>query len=148
MPSETTRPVKLKPVMRVLSEIVALRDLPVGAAIGYGHTWRAPRPSKVATIPVGYADGLSRALSNCGEVLVAGKRCRIVGTVSMDLTMIDVTDIPGVSLRDEVVVLGEGRGRLGQDVIGAGEVAAKIGTISWECLTSVSRRVPRFYRHP
>jgi alanine racemase len=148
LPSEGTRTPKLKPVMRVLTEIVALRDLPKGTAIGYGHTWRASRQSKIATIPVGYADGLSRALSNRGEVLVAGKRCRIVGTVSMDLTMVDVTDVPGVSLRDEVVVLGQGRGRLGEDVITADEVAAKIGTISWECLTSVSRRVPRFYRHP
>lgn len=142
------RAANLKPVMRVLSEVVALRDVPKGSAIGYGHDWRASRPSRIATIPMGYADGLSRALSNKGEVLIGGQRVPIVGTVSMDLTMVDVTDLPSVSVKDEVVVLGEQRGRLGQDAITAEEIAAKIGTISWECLTSVSRRVPRFYRQP
>jgi alanine racemase len=157
--SDCERGIKLRPVMRVLSEIVALRELPSGAALGYGHTWRAARPSRIATIPIGYADGLSRALSGTGqagtgeratrgEVLICGKRAPIVGAVSMDLTMVDVTDIPAVSVRDEVVVLGEQRGRLGEDVITADELAAKTGTISWECLTSISRRVPRFYRHP
>ena len=138
---------RLKPVMRVLTEIVALRDLPVGASIGYGHDWTAARPTRVATIPMGYADGLSRALSNRGSVLIGGVRAPIVGTVSMDLTMVDVTDIAGVTLRDEVVVLGEQRGRLGSDCITAVELAEQSGTISWECLTSISRRVPRFYRH-
>jgi alanine racemase len=138
----------LRPAMRILSEIVALRDVPAGTAIGYGHTWTAGRPSKIATIPMGYADGLNRALSNCGHMLVCGKRAPIVGTVSMDLAMIDVTDIPGVSLRDEVVVMGDQKGRLGSDAITPDELAEKIGTISWECLTSISRRVPRFYRHP
>ncbi|HZO14726.1 MAG TPA: alanine racemase [Polyangiaceae bacterium] len=145
---DRARPPNLKPVMRVLSEVVALRDLPAGAAIGYGHTWQARRPSRIATIPMGYADGLSRALSNRGAVLIAGRRAPIVGTVSMDLTMVDVTDLPAISIRDEVVILGHQRGRLGEDTITADEIAAHIGTISYECLTSISRRVPRFYRHP
>ena len=132
----------------MLSEIVALRDIASGEAIGYGHRWSAKRPSRIATLPLGYADGLSRDLSNRGHVLICGKRAPIVGTVSMDLTMVDVTDIEGVALRDEVVVLGEQSGRLGSDLIGADEIAAHCGTISWECLTSISRRVPRFYRHP
>lgn len=139
---------RLRPVMRVLSEIVALREVPSGAAIGYGHSWQAKRRSKIATLPLGYADGLNRDLSNRGHVLVCGKRAPIVGMVSMDLTMVDVTDIEGVGLRDEVVVLGEQSGRLGSDAIGADEIAAHCGTISWECLTSISRRVPRFYRQP
>lgn len=139
---------KLKPVMSVLSEIVALRELPEGASIGYGHTWTATRPSRIATVPIGYADGYSRALSNRGEMLVGGKRVPVVGNVSMDLTMIDVTELPQVSVRDEVVVLGEQRGRFGADVVSADELAERSGTISWETLTSVSRRVPRFYRHP
>jgi alanine racemase len=134
--------------MRVLSEIVALRTVPRGESIGYGHSWTAPRTSHIATIPMGYADGLNRALSNRGELLVCGKRAPIVGTVSMDLTMIDVTDHPGVALKDEVVVMGEQKGRLGADVVTADEIAQRTGTISWECLTSISRRVPRFYRHP
>mgnify|MGYP003956096097 CR=1 FL=1 len=138
----------LKPVMRVLSEIVALREIGAGEAVGYGHTWRAPRTSRIATLPMGYADGLSRAMSKGGDVLVCGKRAPIVGTISMDLTMIDVTDIEGVSLRDEVVVLGEQKSRLGADVITADELASHANSISWECLTSISRRVPRFYRNP
>jgi alanine racemase len=146
MPSPST--LNLKPAMRVISEIVALRDLPAGTSIGYGHTWTAERASRIATIPMGYADGLHRSLSNRGEVLVCGKRAPIVGTVSMDLTMIDVTDIPPATLRDEVVIVGEQRGPLGLDSIGAAEIAARTDTISWEFLTSISRRVPRFYRHP
>jgi alanine racemase len=139
---------KLKPVMSVLSEVIALRELPEGASIGYGHTWTAARPSRIATIPIGYADGLSRALSNRGSMLIGGRRVPIVGTVSMDLTMVDVTDMPHVAIRDEVVVMGEQRGRFGADAIGAHEIAELSGTISWETLTSVSRRVPRFYRQP
>ncbi|MSP26358.1 MAG: alanine racemase [Myxococcales bacterium] len=146
-PHDLERAPKLKPVMRVLSEVVALRELPVGASVGYGHDWTATRPSRIATIPMGYADGLSRALSNRGSVLLGGARAPIVGTVSMDMTMIDVTDIPNATVRDEVVVLGEQRGRFGSDCITAAEFAEKSGTVSWECLTSISRRVPRFYRH-
>ena len=147
-PSSSKRTPKLKPVMRVLSEVVALRDLAVGDALGYGHTWRAKRPSRIATIPIGYADGFDRALSNRGSVLVCGRRAPIVGNVSMDLTMVDVTDLPGVGVRDEVVVLGPQKGRLGEDAISAHELAEKTDTIAWVCLTAISRRVPRFYRNP
>jgi alanine racemase len=147
-PSGGARVPKLRPAMRVVSEVVALRDLPAGERIGYGHTWQAKRPSRIATLAMGYGDGLDRGLSNLGEVLVCGRRVPIVGTVSMDLTMIDVTDVPGVSVRDEVVLLGRQRGRLGDDQITAEEIAEKTGRIPWECLTAISRRVPRFYRHP
>lgn len=143
------RPIpRLEPVMRVLTEVVSLRDLAAGERIGYGHTWTSPRPTRIATLAMGYADGLDRALSNRGHVLIQGRRAPIVGTVSMDLTMVDVTDLPGCALRDEAVVLGKQRGRLGQDTITADEIAEHTGTISWECLTSISRRVPRFYRNP
>jgi len=138
----------LRLVMRVRTEIVSLRDLPAGAPVGYGALFRASRPTRIATIPMGYADGLSRALTNVGHVLVRGKRAPIVGAVSMDMTMIDVTDVPGVELRDEAVVLGAQEGPLGKDAIGADEIADAIGTIPWEVLTAVSRRVPRFYREP
>ena len=140
--------VDLRPAMSIRTEIVALRHLAKGDPIGYGWTWRAPRPSLIATIPMGYADGLSRHLSNRGEVLVAGKRAPIVGAVSMDLTMIDVTLHPGAAIADEVVVLGAQQGALGKDVITAAEIAGHVGTIPWDILTSVSRRVPRFYREP
>jgi alanine racemase len=130
--------------MRVRSEIVDLRTLEVGEAVGYGALFRASRKSRIATIPMGYADGLSRHLSNRGHVLVHGVRAPIVGAVSMDMSMIDVTDVPNVSLRDEVVVLGTQE----KQVIAADELAAQAGTIAWEVLTSISRRVPRFYREP
>jgi alanine racemase len=139
---------ELRPVMRVRTEIIALRDIPVGASVGYGATWTARRPSRIATIPMGYADGLARARSNRGSVLVRGKRAAIAGTVSMDMTMVDVTDIEGVKLGDECCILGSQRGALGEDQIGAEELAAELGTIPWEVLTDISRRVPRFYREP
>jgi alanine racemase len=138
----------LRPVMRVRSEVIALRDLEVGMPVGYGATFRASRPTRVATLPMGYADGLSRALSNRGHVLVRGKRAPIIGSVSMDMTMIDVTDIAGTRVGDECVVLGSQKGPLGEDRIRAEEVADALGTIPWEVLTSISRRVPRFYREP
>jgi len=134
--------------MRVRTELVSLRDVPAGGAVGYGGTWKAARASRIATIPMGYADGLSRQLSNRGHVLVRGARAPIVGAVSMDMAMIDVTDVPGASLRDEAVVLGAQEGPLGRDAIGADEIAAHAGTIPWEIMTSISRRVPRFYREP
>lgn len=138
----------LRPVMRVRSEIVALRDIDAGSPVGYGGTWIAPRASRIATMPMGYADGLSRHLSGKGHALVRGKRAPFVGAISMDMAMIDVTDIPGACVRDEVVVLGTQEGALGKDTITADEIARHSGTISWEVLTSVSRRVPRFYREP
>ncbi len=139
---------ELRGVMRVRTEVVALRDIDPGAPVGYGGTWRAPRRARIATLPVGYADGLSRRLSNRGHVLLHGRRAPIVGAVSMDMAMVDVTDIPGASLRDEVVLLGAQEGPLGKDVIGADEIAAHADTIPWEVLTGISRRVPRFYREP
>lgn len=141
----------LWPVMRVRTEIIALRDVPEGSSVGYGATFRTTRPSRIATIPMGYADGLSRQLSSKGHVLIGGKRAPIVGAVSMDMSMIDVTDLAqggSVAVRDEVVVLGPQDGRFGKDLISADEVAEHAGAIAWEVLTSVSRRVPRFYREP
>jgi alanine racemase len=139
---------ELRPVMRVRTEMVALRSVEAGDRIGYGHTWKAARASQIATIPMGYADGLDRQLSNRGHVLVRGKRAPIAGTISMDMAMVDVTDIPGARLGDEVVVLGAQEGPLGRDAITATEVGALTGRIPWEVLTSISRRVPRFYREP
>ena len=138
----------LRPVMQIRTQIVALRELAPGRSTGYGSTWTATRPSRIATIPMGYADGLSRALSNRGHVLVRGRRAPIAGVVSMDMAMVDVTDVEGVSVGDECVVLGRQQGALGDETITATEIAAQLGTIPWEVLTSVSRRVPRFYREP
>jgi alanine racemase len=138
----------LRPVMRVQSEIVAMREVQAGTGVGYGGTWVARRTSRIATVPIGYADGLPRALSNEGRVLVRGKRAPIVGAVSMDMTMLDVTEVEGARVGDECCVLGSQKGPLGEDSITATEIADQLGTIPWEVLTNVSRRVPRFYREP
>lgn len=139
---------QLKPVMRVCSDIIAIRDVPPGTPIGYGETWRANRTSRIATIAMGYADGLSRSLSNRGRVVVRGKLAPIVGAVSMDMAMIDVSGIDGVSVHDEVVVLGSCQGAEGSAEVTAHDVAEAADTIAWDVLTAVSRRVPRFFREP
>jgi len=138
----------LRPVMRVRTEVVSVRSVAKGEPVGYGALWRAPRASLIATIPMGYADGLSRQLGNRGHVLVRGKRAPIVGAVSMDMSMIDVSDIPGAQVRDEAVILGPQEGPLGKDVLTVDELAEHAGTIPWEIMTHISRRVPRFYREP
>lgn len=127
----------LSPVMRWRTEIVRLKELPPGHAIGYGATFHTSRPSRIATLAVGYADGYNRLLSNRGEVFVRGKRAPIVGRVSMDLVTIDVTDIPDAAVGDEVELMGA--------EITVEELAAKLGTISYEVFCSVGARVPRVY---
>jgi alanine racemase len=139
---------ELRPVMQVRTELSAVREITTGQSVGYGATWTAQRTSRIATIPMGYADGLSRALSNRAELLVRGKRVPVAGVISMDMTMLDVTEIPDVRVGEECVVLGTQKGALGQDTISAEEIAARLGTIPWEVLTDISRRVPRFYREP
>ncbi|MGH9358763.1 MAG: alanine racemase [Terriglobia bacterium] len=129
------------PVLSFRSRVVFLKDHPAGAPLGYGASFFTRRPSRIATLPVGYADGLSRALSNRGHVIVRGRFARIVGSVSMDLTLVDVTDIPGVSVGDEVTLIGDSTGCS----ITAAEVAQAIGTIPYEVLCSIGKRVPRIY---
>jgi len=124
--------------MKWRTEIMRLKDLPAGQAIGYGAAFRTERTSRIATLPVGYADGYDRLLSNRGEVLVRGRRAPVVGRVSMDLVTIDVTDIAGASLGDEVELLG--------GTITAQELAEKTSTITYEIFCRISARVPRVYR--
>jgi len=128
----------LEPVLKWRTEIMRLKDLPAGQAIGYGTAFRTERTSRIATLPVGYADGYDRLLSNRGEVLVRGRRAPVVGRVSMDLVTIDVTDVAGASLGDEVELLGE--------TITAQELAEKTSTITYEIFCRISARVPRVYR--
>ncbi|MDE3180761.1 MAG: alanine racemase [Acidobacteriota bacterium] len=130
-----------EPVLAFKSRVVFLKDQPAGALLGYSGSFYTRRPSRIAIIPVGYADGLNRALSNRGEVIVRGSRARIVGNISMDLTLVDVTDIPGVSVGDEVVLIGESGGHS----ITASDIARLLGTIPYEVLCSVGKRVPRIY---
>jgi alanine racemase len=118
-----------------------LRNLEPGERVGYGGTWTTPRRSRIATIPVGYADGLSRQLSSRGQVIVRGSYAPMVGRISMDLTSIDVTDIEGVMIGDEVVIIGsQGNLRIGADTM-----AAIAGTVPYEVLCNIGKRVPRKY---
>lgn len=131
----------LKPVLSWKTRILQLKKVPAGSSISYGQTFITRRESLIATLPLGYADGYPRLLSNRGEVLIHGKRAPVAGTVCMDLTMIDVTDIEKVQPGDEVVLLG----RQGDAEISADEMAAWANTISYEILTSISNRVPRIH---
>ncbi|MBI5516771.1 MAG: alanine racemase [Deltaproteobacteria bacterium] len=141
----------LLPVLRLRTEVIALRELPSGAPVGYGGAYRVGLPSVVATLPIGYADGFFRRLSSEAEVLVKGLRAPVVGNVSMDLCTVDVTHVArlhGVTVGDEVVLLGGQRGPSGTGLIRAEEIAQRVGTIPYEVLTAVSRRVPRRYGGP
>jgi alanine racemase len=132
----------LKPVMSFRSSVVQVKNVPAGASVSYGQRFIARRPTVLAAIPVGYADGYSRHLSGKGEMLIRGRRATVAGTVCMDWTLIDVTDIPGVAVGDQVTLLGRDNG----NVITAEEWAEKIGSISYEVFCQVSKRVPRLYR--
>lgn len=132
----------LLPTMRLRTEIIAMRELPAGSPVGYSEAFHTKRTTQIATVPMGYGDGLLRAASNRGSMLVHGVACPIVGNVSMDLTTLDVTDVPASRVGDEVVVLGEQGGSYAK----VEDLARAAGTIAYEVLTNVSRRVPRFYR--
>jgi alanine racemase len=137
------RQITLKPVLTLKTKILQIKRVPPGTSISYGQTFVTERESLIATLPVGYADGYARLLSNRGEVLVRGQRAKVAGRVCMDLTMIDVTDIKNVQQEDEVVLLG----RQGGAEISADEMAAWANTISYEILTSISARVPRIHHN-
>ena len=131
----------LRPVMAWKSRIVMLKTVPAETPLGYGCSFTTERESRIATLPVGYADGFRRALSNQGRVIIRGRFAPVIGRVSMDLTIIDVTDVPAVELGDEAVLLGEQGGLK----ISAEDLAEQIGTISYEVVTGISARVPRIF---
>jgi alanine racemase len=135
----------LQPVMSLHSRIIQLKTVGVGEPLGYGCTFTTSRESQIATIPIGYADGLRRALSNQGRVIVRTSEgvyyAPIVGRVSMDLTILDVTDVPDVATGDEIILLGDADGLR----VTAEEQAAIAGTVSYEIVCGVSGRVPRVY---
>ena len=134
---------ELKPVLSWQTRIVQLKKVPAGTSISYGQTFVTERESFIATLPVGYADGYSRLLSNRGAALVRGRRAPVAGRVCMDLTMLDVTAIANVQQGDEVVLLG----RQGDAEITADEMAGWANTISYEVLTSIAARVPRIHHN-
>jgi len=135
------QPLALRQAMTWKTAIARLRNMPADATVSYGRTWRAERPSRIALLSVGYADGYDRRLSNRGEVLVRGRRAPVVGRVCMDMTMVDVTDIPDASEGDEVVLLGA----QGEDAISIGEMAGVLNTIPHVVITGIGKRVPRTY---
>ena len=134
--------VPLRPAMRWRTEILRIRTLRPGQSAGYGRSFVARCDTRLATIPLGYGDGLFRSASNRGHVLIRGARCPIVGNIAMDLTTVDVSDVPGASVGDEALLLGEQAGV----TLDARDLAEAANTIPYEVLTNVSRRVPRVYR--
>lgn len=131
---------ELKPVLQWKTQITFLKEVAAGVGLSYGHAFHARRPSLIATVPIGYGDGLQRNLSNKIDFLVRGARCPQVGRITMDMSLIDVTALRGrVALGDEAVVIG----RQGNEEVSADELAAKLGTINYEIVTCISHRVPR-----
>ena len=133
--------IDLRPVMTLTSTVIQVKGVPAGFKISYGSTYETLAPTRIATVAIGYADGLSRLLSSKGAMLVRGIRAPIVGRVCMDLTMIDVGHVAGVAVGDEVVVCG----RQGENEISADEIAGLVGTINYEIVCALKSRVQRNY---
>lgn len=140
-PAGMNRP-ELKPVMSLHSQIILLKTVAKGETLGYGCTFETQRESRIATIPIGYDDGYRRALSNRGRVLVRGRYAPVVGRVSMDMTLIDVTDVAEATTDDYVTLMGTD----GQAAISAEDLGELAGTISYEITCGISNRVPRIYK--
>ena len=138
----TVAPLDWRPVLSFRTRVTFLKAVPPGATLGYGNTFVTARESRIATLPVGYQDGLRRAMSNRGRVLVRGQFAPIVGRVSMDLTLVDVTEVAGLELNDEAVIIGSQGGLQ----ITAEEVADQIGSTSYEVTCGISERVSRVYK--
>ena len=131
---------ELKPVLELKTHVIFLKEVAAGVGLSYGHAFHTQRPSLIATLPIGYGDGLSRNLSGRIDVLLHGVRCPQVGRITMDLSLVDVTALRGhVELGDEAIVIG----RQDNEEISADELAAQLGTINYEIVTGISHRVPR-----
>lgn len=135
-------PVDIKPVMSLKAVVSVVKQMRKGESVSYGRTYKAPDDNVIAaTVTVGYADGYSRLLSGKSDILVKGKRCRVIGRICMDQLMLDVTDVPDVKEGDIVTLIG----RDGDEEITADELAALYGTIGYEVVCGISKRVPRIY---
>jgi alanine racemase len=134
---------ELRPALALKTRITLIRDLPAGHGVSYGRTFITPRPMRVATLAIGYADGCNRHLSNQGaDVLIHGARCPLLGRVTMDQIMVDVSHVAEAAIGDEAILIGSS----GAQEILAAELAAKAGTIAWEIFTSIGPRVQRLYQ--
>jgi len=141
-PDEPSPEIELKPALSLKTRVVYLKEIPAGWSVSYGRTYRAKKPTVVATLAIGYGHGYNRHLSNSGEAIIRGVKAPIIGTVCMDQCLCDVTHIPGASVGDEVVLIG----RQGDEEITADEVAQKSQTISYEIVCAINARVPRIYK--
>ncbi|MFH1542056.1 MAG: alanine racemase [bacterium] len=140
-PGNGRNKIELQPALSFRSRVTYLKTVPAGKAVSYGATYVTPKETTIVTIPVGYADGFSRRLSNRGQVIIQGKRYPVVGRVTMDLTMVDV-GMDKINVGDEVVLIGEQKGQL----ISADEIAKLEDSISYEVICGIGKRVPRIYR--
>jgi len=140
-PSEEVKDPAIRPVMELKSVVSMVKSVPPGTSISYGRKFIAENEMRIATVPVGYADGFSRSLSGHAEFLIRGKRARVVGTVCMDQLMLDVSHIQDVQMGDEVTIFG----RDGEEEISAAELASRASTINYEIVCAVGHRVPRVY---
>ncbi|OHC06731.1 MAG: alanine racemase [Planctomycetes bacterium RIFOXYD2_FULL_41_16] len=141
-PSEdVSRDIGIRPVMSFKTRIIHIKDMESGDVVGYGRTYRITKPTRVATLPLGYDDGYNQLLSNQGEVIIRGKRASIIGRVCMDQCFVDVTNIKDVSVGDEVVLYGS----QAQETISVESIAQQLNTIPYEVTCSISKRVPRIY---
>ena len=129
----------LRPVLRWVSHLALAKQIPAGHPVGYGLSYIAQRAMVIGIVPQGYSDGYDRGLSNCGEVLVHGQRCPVIGRVAMNMFAIDLTPAPGARAEDQVILLGQ----QGNDRITAEEMATKLGTINYEAVTRISPLLPR-----
>ncbi len=135
--------VELRPVMTFKTRLLQVKRVPAGVGVSYGHTFLASRESVIGVLAVGYADGYRRGLQHGGEVLIRGRRAPVVGAVCMDLTMVDLTEVPGARRGDEVILWGGA----GEAMISVNDVARLVQTISYEMLCTVGKRVARVYRN-
>lgn len=132
---------RLRPGMSLKTKVVFLKDVPAGRAVSYGRTYITQKPTRIATLPIGYADGYGRILSNRAHALVKGEKARVVGMVTMDQTMLDVGHIDDVRIGEEVVLIGA----QGDSQISVESVSKEAGTIPYEVLSAITKRVPRVY---
>ena len=133
--------ITIKPALSLFSHIVYIKELPAGARISYGGTYETTKETKVATVPVGYGDGYPRGLSNCGFVLIHGRKAPILGRVCMDQFMVDVTDIPDVKEFDKVILVG----RDGDECITIEDLCHTYGGFPYEMICDIGKRVPKEY---
>ena len=136
-----SRDIDLRPAMSIKTHISYVKELPAGIGVGYGRTYYTQKPTKIATIPIGYADGYSRRLSNKAKMIVGGEYAPVIGNVCMDQLMLDITDIENVDMGDEVIVMGHS----GDKRVSADELGRIIGTINYEVVCGIGKRVPRVY---